>query len=191
MKQLLASQEVLHPRLFPSVMAAIRPIMGINRTNVDMKLVLAKLLHSEEEEEDNDGANDGGMMIKDGLSRLLECGNKEGGARLAEQDGAMKLSEEQAIRAAAAFKQEEMSEGMKLALEVGEMKNAESLAIKTAAEETKTPSSPSKSILKVEKTELKEEVKKEEPVESAKVEIKGQNNLSSRKVESMEEGEIE
>lgn len=33
-KQLLASQEILFPRIFPSLMAAIKPIMAINRTQM-------------------------------------------------------------------------------------------------------------------------------------------------------------
>ena len=39
-KQLLAAQEIMFPRIFPSLMAAIKPIMAINRT----QLKLADLL---------------------------------------------------------------------------------------------------------------------------------------------------
>jgi len=33
-KQLLASQEILFPRIFPSLQSAIKPIMAINRTQL-------------------------------------------------------------------------------------------------------------------------------------------------------------
>ncbi len=42
MKQLLASQEVIHTRLFPSILAAIKPIMAINQTGVSAKTILAQ-----------------------------------------------------------------------------------------------------------------------------------------------------
>lgn len=35
-KQLLASQEIMFPRIFPSLMAAIKPIMAINKTQIKL-----------------------------------------------------------------------------------------------------------------------------------------------------------
>ena len=35
MKQLLAGQEVLYPRLFPSLLAAMRPLMARDRTGLE------------------------------------------------------------------------------------------------------------------------------------------------------------
>ena len=40
MKQLLASQEVLHPRLFYSIMSAITPLMAIDKTGVNLNTLL-------------------------------------------------------------------------------------------------------------------------------------------------------
>lgn len=37
MKQLLASQEVLYPRLFPSLQAAMKPLMARDRTGMEAK----------------------------------------------------------------------------------------------------------------------------------------------------------
>ena len=53
MKQLLAAQEVLHPRLFHSLQAAIKPIMGINKTGVSVRGLITQLTeHVGEEGED-------------------------------------------------------------------------------------------------------------------------------------------
>ena len=40
MKQLLASQEILHPRLFSSILSAMKPIFSINRTGIDVKRLI-------------------------------------------------------------------------------------------------------------------------------------------------------
>ena len=37
MKQLLAAQEVLYPCLYPSILTAMKPIMAINKTQVNIK----------------------------------------------------------------------------------------------------------------------------------------------------------
>lgn len=37
MKQLLAGQEVLYPRLFPSLQAAMKPLMARDRTGMEAK----------------------------------------------------------------------------------------------------------------------------------------------------------
>ena len=37
MKQLLAAQELLFPRLFASILAAIKPLMARNRTGMESK----------------------------------------------------------------------------------------------------------------------------------------------------------
>ncbi len=37
MKQLLASQELLFPRLFSSLLAAMKPLMARNRTGIESK----------------------------------------------------------------------------------------------------------------------------------------------------------
>ena len=37
MKQLLAAQELLFPRLFSSLLAAIKPLMARNRTGIESK----------------------------------------------------------------------------------------------------------------------------------------------------------
>ncbi|KAK2174789.1 hypothetical protein NP493_777g01038 [Ridgeia piscesae] len=42
-KQLLAAQELHHPRLFQSLLSAIRPIMGINKTGVNIKNLVRQL----------------------------------------------------------------------------------------------------------------------------------------------------
>ena len=59
MKQLLASQELLHPRLFPSLLAALKPIMGINKTGVNARTLFSQLMDkSNQEDEDIDGVWD-------------------------------------------------------------------------------------------------------------------------------------
>ena len=47
MKQLLASQEVLHPRLFSSLQSAIHPILSISKTGVNIKKIIAEALKNE------------------------------------------------------------------------------------------------------------------------------------------------
>ena len=42
MKQLLAGQELLHPRLFYSLQAAITPVMDIRETGVNVKSLLQR-----------------------------------------------------------------------------------------------------------------------------------------------------
>ena len=37
MKQLLASQEVVYPRLFPSLQAAMKPLMARNKTGMESR----------------------------------------------------------------------------------------------------------------------------------------------------------
>ena len=49
MKQLLASQEVLHVQLFPKILSAIKPIMGINKTGVNAKTILSQFASNEDE----------------------------------------------------------------------------------------------------------------------------------------------
>lgn len=46
MKQLLAAQEVLHPRLFPSLQSAIHPILSISKTGVNLKQIVCNALRS-------------------------------------------------------------------------------------------------------------------------------------------------
>lgn len=58
MKQLLAAQEIQHPRVFNSIMAAIRPIMGINRTDVDTKTLIARI--TQDGDDEDEGAVDAG-----------------------------------------------------------------------------------------------------------------------------------
>ena len=43
MKQLLASQEVLHPRLFHSIHSALAPLLAINKTGVNANDLLQSL----------------------------------------------------------------------------------------------------------------------------------------------------
>ena len=42
MKQLLASQEVMHPRLFSSLQSAIHPILSISKTGINIKKIIAE-----------------------------------------------------------------------------------------------------------------------------------------------------
>jgi len=37
MKQLLAAQEILHPHLFSSILTAMKPILSIDRTGINIK----------------------------------------------------------------------------------------------------------------------------------------------------------
>lgn len=39
MKQLLAAQEILFPKLYPSLGSAMHPLMAINKTGVESKLL--------------------------------------------------------------------------------------------------------------------------------------------------------
>ena len=56
MKQLLAAQEVMFPRLFHSIQAAINPIMAINKTGINLRSLLGQTTatgnSTTEEEED-------------------------------------------------------------------------------------------------------------------------------------------
>ena len=54
MKQLLAAQEVMFPRLFHSMQAAIKPIMAINKTGVNAAMLLAQNAQQQKQEEDDD-----------------------------------------------------------------------------------------------------------------------------------------
>ncbi len=51
MKQLLASQEILHPRLFPSILSAIQPILAIDRTGVSVRNLIGQASANRDEEE--------------------------------------------------------------------------------------------------------------------------------------------
>ena len=44
MKQLLANQELLFPRLFPSLLSAMKPILAIDKTGISFKDVSQKAL---------------------------------------------------------------------------------------------------------------------------------------------------
>ncbi|KAL4229996.1 hypothetical protein ACF0H5_010384 [Mactra antiquata] len=50
-KQLLASQEIMFPRIFPSLMSAIRPIMAINKTQVKLSDFIKDGNKNDEDEE--------------------------------------------------------------------------------------------------------------------------------------------
>lgn len=52
MKQLLASQEILHPRLFHSLRAGLKPIMAINKTGVNVSTLLASISKGKPDEKD-------------------------------------------------------------------------------------------------------------------------------------------
>ncbi len=54
-KQLLAAQEQQHPRLFQSILTAIRPILGINKTGVNLKSLVRQLscVMSKKDDEDD------------------------------------------------------------------------------------------------------------------------------------------
>ena len=53
MKQLLASQEVLHGHLFPCILNAIKPIMAINKTGVNAKAILAQFASNGNESDED------------------------------------------------------------------------------------------------------------------------------------------
>ena len=50
MKQLLAAQEILSPRLFASMQAAMKPLMAKNRTGIESRRAAIEM----EEESDQD-----------------------------------------------------------------------------------------------------------------------------------------
>ena len=52
MKQLLAAQEVMFPNLFHSLQSAIRPIMAINKTGVNVKSLFMGANHIEEDDDE-------------------------------------------------------------------------------------------------------------------------------------------
>ncbi|ELU08113.1 hypothetical protein CAPTEDRAFT_90010, partial [Capitella teleta] len=52
MKQLLAAQEVVHPRLFGSLQSAMKPILSISRTGVSIKTIVQNAASSAEGESD-------------------------------------------------------------------------------------------------------------------------------------------
>ena len=54
MKQLLAGQEVLFPRLFHSLSSAIKPIMAINKTGMNAALLLSQMNSYENVQEEDD-----------------------------------------------------------------------------------------------------------------------------------------
>ena len=54
MKQLLALQEVTHPRLFPSILSAIKPIFSIRETGVNVSRLMASAKTGTEQVEEED-----------------------------------------------------------------------------------------------------------------------------------------
>jgi hypothetical protein len=76
MKQLLAGQEVLHPRLFPSLQTALRPLMALSRAqDSTRRLVEALLRRGHGQPGDDDDDDDGNVMEGEGNV----VGDKDGG----------------------------------------------------------------------------------------------------------------
>lgn len=53
MKQLLASQEVIHPHLFNSISSAIHPIITISKTGFSMKNLIGTSKDPDDQDEDD------------------------------------------------------------------------------------------------------------------------------------------
>lgn len=50
-KQLLASQEILHPHLYNSMMSAMKPIMAINKTGVNLQTLFQGMSKGDDEDD--------------------------------------------------------------------------------------------------------------------------------------------